>query len=59
MGNVYYGFINHSLLYLFVSNGGSNLFSFPVRPVVPLKSEIPDGGEILVSNEEWDYDPNA
>ncbi len=59
MGNVYYGFINHYLFSLFASNGASYLFSFSVRPVVPLKSEIPVGKEILVSNEEWDYDPNA
>ena len=42
-----------SRLGLFYSYGFSNAWSFSVRPVVSLKSEIPAGGEILVSSEAW------
>ena len=38
---------------LFDSDGSASTLSFSVRPLVSLKSEIPAGGEILVSSEEW------
>ena len=38
---------------LFFSDGSLYPYSFSVRPVVSLKSEIPAGGEILVSSEAW------
>ena len=37
----------------FSSSNYSFSYSISVRPILPLKSEIPSGGSILVSNEAW------
>ena len=48
-----YAYSGYTLFDLFNSDGDARSDSFLVRPVVSLKSEIPAGGEILVSSEEW------
>ena len=39
---------------LFGSGGVSNTYSYPLRGVVSLKSEIPAGGTVLVGSEAWE-----
>ena len=53
VGGIAGSYCDFFVLFTSDSDDQSSAYSFSVRPVVSLKSEIPAGGEILVTSEAW------